>query len=91
MKNIQLFGGIVLVFVAALVLFCFLTSVGYGARNAEPVFVMKEGTVLFSLNACMQQNRQLDVQYQHARGLLQQVGDKLRNGMKNTSIGSYFS
>ncbi|HGM5420606.1 TPA: hypothetical protein ACKP1J_005046 [Serratia liquefaciens] len=91
MKNIQLLGGIVLVFAAAMVLFFSLTSVGHSARNTEPVFVMKEGTVLFSLNASMQQNRQLDVQYQHARGLLQQVGGKLRNGMKNTSVGSYFS
>lgn len=88
MKNTQLFGGIVFVCAAALVLFCFLTSVGYGARNANPVFVMKEGTVLFSLNASMQQNRQLDVQYQHARGLLQQVGGKLRNGMKKTGVVS---
>jgi Flp pilus assembly protein TadB len=91
MKNIQLFGGIVLVFAAAMVLFFSLSSVGYSARIAEPVFVLKEGTVLFSLKASMQQNRQLDVQYQHARGLLQQVSGKLRNGMKNTGVGSYFS
>lgn len=91
MKNIQLFGGIVLVFTAALVLIFSLTSVGHSARITEPVFVMKEGTVLFSLNASMQQNRQLDVQYQHARGLLQQVDGKLRKGIKNTNVGSYFS
>ncbi|MFN1150143.1 hypothetical protein [Serratia liquefaciens] len=54
MKNIQLFGGIILVFAAAMVLFCSLTSVGHSARIAEPVFVMKEGTVLFSMNDGMQ-------------------------------------
>ncbi|WP_170865697.1 hypothetical protein [Serratia plymuthica] len=54
MKNIQLLGGIVLVFAAAMVLFCSLSSVGHSARNTEPVFVMKEGTVLFSMTDGMQ-------------------------------------
>lgn len=53
MKNIQLFGGIVVVFAAALVMFCSLTSAGHRTQNTEPVFVMKEGTVLFPLNASM--------------------------------------
>lgn len=54
MKNIQLLGGILLVFAAALVLIFSLSSVDLSARITEPVFVMKEGTVLFSLNASMQ-------------------------------------
>lgn len=91
MKNIHLFGSLVLVFATAMVFFFFFSSVGNNARVVEPAFVVKEGTVLFSLNASMQQNRQLDVQYHHARGLLQQVGGKLRNGMKKTSGGNYFS
>ncbi|MCS4320861.1 hypothetical protein M2407_005235 [Serratia sp. BIGb0234] len=91
MKNIQLFGSIVLVFAIAMVLFFFLSSVGNKARVVEPEFVVKEGTVLFSLNASMQQNRQLDVQYQHAKGLLSQVDDKLLNSMKYKKVDSFFS
>jgi hypothetical protein len=91
MKNIQLFGSIVLVFAIAMVLFFFLSSVGNNARVVEPEFVVKEGTVLFSLNASMQQNRQLDVQYQHDKGLLNQVGGKLLNSMKYKKADSYFS
>lgn len=91
MKNIQLFGGVVLVFAIAMMLFLFFSSVGDNARVIEPEFVVKEGVVLFSLNASMQQNRQLDVQYQHAKGLLNQVGSKLLNSMKHKKAGSCFS
>ncbi|WP_156322008.1 hypothetical protein [Winslowiella iniecta] len=48
MKNIQWFGGIVMVFAAALALFFSFHSVGNSASHAEPVVVVKEGTVLFS-------------------------------------------
>lgn len=91
MKNIQLFGGVVLVFAIAMVLFLFFSSIGDNARVIEPEFVVKEGTVLFSLNASMQQNRQLDVQYQHAKGLLEQAGSRLLNSMKNKKADRFFS
>jgi len=48
MKNIQLFGSIVLVFAIAMVIFFFLSSAGNKARVVEPEFVVKEGTVLSS-------------------------------------------
>ncbi|HEI8866044.1 hypothetical protein [Serratia sp. AKBS12] len=91
MKNIKLLGGIAVVFATSLVLFCSLGSVGHSARLSGPVVVMKEGTVLFALNASMQQNRQLDGQYQHARGLIHQVGGKLHGGMEHLIGSGYFA
>ncbi|EFE95203.1 hypothetical protein [Serratia odorifera] len=91
MKNGKLLGGIGVVFATALLLFCSLDSVGHSARLSGPVMVMKEGTVLFALNASMQQNRQLDGQYQHARGLFQQAGGKLHGGMQHLIDSGYFA
>ncbi|AIA46952.1 hypothetical protein L085_07505 [Serratia sp. FS14] len=81
MKNMRFFGSVVLVIAIAVVCFFFLSS-GNNARVVEPAFVMKEGTVLYSLSARMQQNRQFDVKYQYGKGLLNKLGGKLLNSMK---------
>ncbi|HFK7186330.1 hypothetical protein [Serratia odorifera] len=91
MKNIKLLGGIGVVFAAALLLFCSLDSVCHSARLSGPIVVVKEGTVLFALNASMQQNRQFDGQYQHARGLFHQVGGKLHGGIEHLIGSGYFA
>lgn len=82
MKNIQLFGGVVLIFSVVMVLQFFLSTDCHNARIVDPVFVMKDSSLLFSLNDSMQQNCQVDGKDQHARMLLARVSDKLKNGMK---------
>lgn len=77
MRNIQFFSSVVLVIAIFIVCFFFLSSAGNNARVVEPAFVMKEGTVLYSLDARMQQNRRLDVKYQYTKGLLNKIGGKL--------------
>lgn len=85
MKNVQLLGGIALVFATALVLLLFLDSVfdNKCARVVEPVFLFKEGAVLFSMSASVQQHHRDDVQQETSKELLRRSCDKLRSGVKS--------
>lgn len=85
MKNVQLLGGIALVFATALVLLFFLSSVfdNKCARVIEPGFLFKDGAVLFYTSVSVQQHRRDDFQQGTSRELLHRSCDKLRSGVKS--------